>query len=55
MTNDEQDRILGRGKYAPPPMPEWTSQTVTLTPQQIEDIAEAVANRVVAKLRAEPK
>jgi hypothetical protein len=52
MTSDEQDRILGRGKYTPPPSPEWTPQTVTLSLAQIEAIAEAVANRVIAKIRA---
>jgi hypothetical protein len=39
--------------YVPPPRrPPAKEPALTLSPQQIEAIAEAIANKVVAKLRA---
>jgi hypothetical protein len=51
-----RDMALGKGDSAPPPAPPTLPPpTVKLSQQQIEEIAEAVANRVVAKLKEEPK
>ena len=47
-----RDAVLGK---SPVPAPPYSPPIVTITADQIEAIAEAVANRVVAKLRAEPK
>jgi hypothetical protein len=47
---DERNAAIVRSFTAIP-----AKEELTLSPEQIEAIAEAVANRVVAKLRAEPK
>jgi hypothetical protein len=46
------DAIIGRPSIKEPPP---IAPTVRISQEQIEAIAEAVANRVIAKLREEPK
>jgi hypothetical protein len=48
----QYEALMPKTQPQPPP---FTPAPVTISPAQFEDIVEAVANRVVAKLRGEPK